>query len=45
MNFNPTSELTWALILGLAKNLKKKLIICIKVIGKQHVGLSLREKF
>ena len=43
-NTNPTCELTWALILGLSRNLKQKLIICIKVIGKQLLVLSLKVK-
>ena len=36
ININPTPELTWGLILGLARNLKKKLIICIKDTGKRQ---------
>ena len=36
INPNPAAELTWALILGLLRNMKQRLIICFKVIGKQQ---------
>ena len=45
IGFSGTSELTWGLILGLARILKKKLIICIKVTGNQLLALNLKEKF
>ena len=35
INTNPTPELTWALILGLARNFKEEIDNSIKVIGRQ----------
>ena len=43
-NKNPTAELTWALILGLSRNLNRKLKICTKDIGKQLLGFELKGK-
>ena len=45
IGFSGTSELTWGLILGLARNFKEEITICTKVIGSQLLALSLREKF
>ena len=41
INFNPTCELTWALILGLSKNLKTKILydkIDFKYLTKKRVS-------
>ena len=45
INFNPTSELTWALILGLAKNFKEEIDNMYQGYWQTTVGLSLKEKF
>ena len=45
ININPTPELTWSLILGLEEILRRKLIICIKAIGKLQLELNLKGKF
>ena len=44
INFNPTSELTWALILGLAKNLKTEIDNMYQGYWQTTVGFELKGK-
>ena len=44
INFYPTSELTWALILGLAKNLKEEIDNMYQGYWQTTVGIELRGK-
>ena len=45
ININPTRELTWALILGLAKKFKEEIDNMYQGYWQTTVGLNLREKF
>ena len=40
INPNPAAEITWALILGLYRNMNKKSIICSKDTGRQRLVLN-----
>ena len=44
INFNPTCELTWALILGLSKNLKTEIDNMYQGYWQTTVGFELKRK-
>ena len=45
INLNPTPELTWALILGLARNFKEEFDNMYQGYWQTTIGVELKEKF